>query len=176
VVQAENTERGWRARVASMVREVLRRLEQREAAAKLAAKTAARSVGAAALKTAQRDKIDERALAKTARRPEIRTFVPPANRNAPKSTDREVDRSALLIAGRDDSIEAANRDFNGLGKIDMSKPEPAGVEITGVELVGLADSKDDEAKPDAKDAAKHPAQRRSAHVARYLYVDSLRPY
>jgi hypothetical protein len=174
-VMVENTERGWRTRVAAMVREVLRRLEDRQVAAKIAAAKAARQVGAQAMKTAQRDKADERAMAKAARRPEIKTFVPLGNRNAPKSTDRELDRSALLIANRDDSMDAANRDFNGLGKIDLSKTEPVGPEITRSELVGLGDGRADEAKPDAKDAAKHAQPRRNARVIRFSYSDSLRP-
>ena len=172
-VLSENTDRGWRGRVTAMVLEVLRRLEQKEAAAKAAAKTAAKSVGAAALKTAQRDKIDERALAKAARRAEVKTFVASGNRNAPKSTDREVDRTAMLIPGRDDSIDAANRDFNGLGKIDMAKSEPAGPEITKIELVGLADGNADAAKPDT---GKRAAQRHSANVVKFIYADTLRPY
>jgi hypothetical protein len=178
-VLAENTERGWRARVAAMVREVLGRLEERRVAAKIAAAKAAKQVGAQTVKTAQRDKADERAMAKAARRPEIKTFIPLGNRNAPKSTDRELDRSALLIASRDDSMDAANRDVNGLGKIDLSKTEPAGPEITRSEMVGLGDSRADETKPekaDAKDAAKHAQPRRGARVVRFSYSDSLRPY
>jgi hypothetical protein len=177
-MMAENTERGWRARVAAMVREVLRRLEDRQVAAKIAAAKAARLVGAQAMKTAQRNKADERAMAKAARRPEIKTFVPLGNRNVPKSTDRELDRSALLIASRDDSMDAANRDFNGLGKIDLSKTEPVGPEITRSEMVGLGDGRADEAKPDkadAKDAAKRTQPRRGARVIRFSYSDSLRP-
>lgn len=174
-VLAENTERGWRARVVAMVREVLRRLEERQVAAKIAAAKAAKKVGA--MKTAQRDRLDEHPMAKAVRRPEIKTFIPPGNRNTPKSTDRESDRSALLIASRDDSIDTANRDINGFGRIDLSKSEPAGPEITRVELVGLGDSRADEAKPekaDAKDAAKRAPPRRSARV-RFSYSDSLRP-
>jgi hypothetical protein len=175
-VMAENTERGWRARVATMVLEVLRRLEDRQVA-KTAAAKAARHVGAQTMKTAQRDKADERAMAKAARRPEIRTFVPLGNRNAPKSTDRELDRSALLVASRDESMDTAGRDFNGLGKIDLSKTEPAGPEITRSEMVGLGDGRADEAKPDAKESAKRAQQpRRSARVIRFSYSDSLRPY
>ena len=105
---------------------------------------------------------------------EIKTFVPLGNRNAPKSTDRELDRSALLIASRDDSMDAANRDFNGLGKIDLSKSEPAGPEITRSEMVGLGDSRADEAKADAKDPATRAQPRRSTRV-RFSYSDSLRP-
>jgi hypothetical protein len=176
-VMAENTERGWRARVGAMVLEVLRRLEDRQVAAKTAAAKAARHVGAQAMKTAQRDKADERAMAKAARRPEIRTFVPLGNRNAPKSTDRELDRSALLVASRDESMDTGGRDFNGLGKIDLSKTEPAGPEITRSEMVGLGDGRADEAKPDAKESAKRAQQpRRSARVIRFSYSDSLRPY
>jgi hypothetical protein len=180
--QADTTERGWRMRVASMVREVLRRLDEREAAAKLAAVKLAKQVGAhaQAIKTAQRDKADERALAKPARRAEIKTFVPAANRNTPKSTDREVDRSALLIAGRDDPIEEANRNFNGFGKIDMSKSEPMVPEIARPELVALGDGGTDEAKPqNVKADGKHGAQRRGAapRVVKYLYSDDLtRPF
>lgn len=181
--QADTTERGWRMRVASMVREVLRRLDEREAAAKLAAVKLAKQVGAhaQAIKTAQRDKADERALAKTARRPEMKTFVPAANRNAPKSTDRDSDRSALLIAGRDDPIEEANRNFNGFGKIDMSKSEPMVPEIARPEMIALGDSLADDAKPQsAKPDGKHGAQRRGAptpRVVKYLYSDDLtRPF
>jgi hypothetical protein len=178
-VMAENTERGWRARVAAMVLEVLRRLEDRQVAAKTAAAKAARHVGAQAMKTAQRDKADERAMAKAARRPEIRTFVPLGNRNAPKSTDRELDRSALLVASRDESMDTAGRDFNGLGKIDLSKTEPAGPEVTRSETVGIGDGRADEAKPDkadAKESAKRAQPRRGARVIRFSYSDSLRPY
>jgi hypothetical protein len=178
-VQSDPTERGWRMRVAAMVREVLRRLEEKQVAAKIAATKVAKQVGAQATKIAQRDKADERALARAARRPEIKTFVPAANRNAPKSTDRDVDRSALLIASRDDSIEA-NREFNGFGKIDMSKSEPVGPEIAKAELVALGDGAADDAKSEnAKSDARHPAPRRSAapRVVKYLYADSLhRPY
>jgi len=176
---ADTTESGWRMRVAAMVREVLRRLDEREAAAKLAAVKLAKQVGAhaQAIKTAQRDKVDERAQAKSARRPEIKTFVPAANRNAPKSTDRDGDRSALLIAGRDDPIEEANRNFNGFGKVDMSKSEPMGPEIARPELVALGDGGADDAKPEnAKADGKHGAQRRSAttpRVVKYLYTDNM---
>jgi hypothetical protein len=178
-VMAENSERGWRTRVVAMVREVLRRLEERQVAAKAAAAKAARQLGAQAVRTVQHERL--------ARRAEIRTFVPPGNRNAPKSADRESNRSAVLIASRDDSIDAANRDFSGLGRIDSSKSGPAGAgsEITKFETVGLGDSKPPEAKPepdkpestkaDAKSAAKAPP-RRTSRMAGFTYSDSLRPY
>jgi len=174
---ADPSERGWRARVTVMVGAVLRRLEERQA--KLAAKAAK---SAAVLKTAQRDKLDEHPASKAMRRPEIKTFVPQPNRNVPKSTDKELNRSALLVASRDDSIEAANRNLDGLGKIDLSKSEPVKPEITKVELVGLGDSKAGEAKPEpAKaDAAKpdiKPAAPRHSRVVRFNYLDSLnRPF
>jgi len=101
--EAEATERGWRARVAIMVRDVLKRLEEKRVAAKIAY--------SAAVKTARHlDKVDEQALGKTARRTtEIKTFVPSGGRNAPKSLfwRASTQTGSARAAARDISARSA---------------------------------------------------------------------
>jgi hypothetical protein len=75
-------------------------------------------------------------------------------------------------------MDAANREYNGFGKVDLSKSEPAGPEITRVEMVGLGDNRAEDAKPDkanAKDATKRVQPHRNLRALRYSYSDSLRP-
>jgi hypothetical protein len=192
VLEADATERGWRARVTVMVRNVLKRLEEKQAAAKIAAKSAY----GAAVKTARHiEKLDERAPGKTAPRySEIKTFVPSGSKNAPKSTDKEIGRSAIKIANRDESIETANPGTNGFAKIDLSKSEVVKPGMAKLELVRLDEAKAggarsdgakadgvkaDETKSDGKEAAKPAAPRRSyaTRIVKFLYNDSLnRPF
>ena len=196
---SDTTERGWRARVTVMVRNVLKRLEQQQAAAKIAAKSA---YGAALKTSRQSEKVDEHSTGKTSRRFEIKPFVPLIDKNAPKSTDKEIGRSAIKIATRDEFSETANAESNGLGKIDLSKSEAMRPVTAKLALARLEEAnsdraqrekskagdakadeaksdvaKPDTAKPDHKEAAK-PAPRRSytARIVKYLYSDSLRPF
>ena len=188
-LEADTTERGWRARVAVMVRNVLKRLEEKQAATKIAAKSAY----GAAVKTARHiEKVDEHAPGKTARRYyEIKTFIPSGGKNAPKSTDKEIGRSAIKTANRDESIETANPETNGLAKIDLSKSEAVKPDMAKLQLVRLDEAKADEAKAnetkanetkandaksDSKEAAKPAAPRRSMRVVRFTYTDNLRPF
>src|SRR5205085_12463078 len=61
---------------------------------------------------------------KTARRiTEIKTFVPSGGRNAPKSTDKEIGRSAIRIADRDEAIGPINPETSGFAKTDLTKVE-----------------------------------------------------
>jgi hypothetical protein len=177
---SEASERGWRARATAMVRNVLKRLEERQTAAKIAAK----STDGAAVKTARQiEKADELSAARNVRRPEIKTFVPSGSRNTPKSTDKEFGRSAIKIANRDEQNEAANAETKGLAKIiDLSKSELVKPESAKLELVRQDDAKADEAKAseaksDGKDAAKSAVPRRSptTRVVRFGYSDMLRP-
>ena len=163
-----------------------------------AAKIAAKSAYGAALKTARHlEKADEHGSGKTARRDyEIKTFVPPVGRNAPKSTDKEIGRSAIKIATRDESAETANPQSNGFAKVDLTKSEAAKPNMAKSELVRVHvakadvakadeaksdETKSDETKADAnksdgKEAAKPAAPRRAARVVRFTYSDSLRPF
>ena len=171
---SEASERGWRARATAMVRSVLKRLEERQAQAKIAAK----STDGAAVKTArQLEKADEPSASRNARRYEIKTFVPLGSRNTPKSTDKEFSRSAIKIANRDEQNEAASAETKGLAKvIDLSKSELVKPETAKLELVRQDDAKADETKSDGKDAAKPAAPRRSpTRVVKFLYNDMLRP-
>jgi hypothetical protein len=175
---SDPTERGWRARATAMVRNVLKRLEERQAAAKIAAK----STNGAAVKIArQLEKADEHSPGRNARHFEIKTFVQSGGKNVPKSTDKEIGRSAIKIANRDEPNEAANPEINGLAKIDLSKAEALKPGAVKLELVRLDEAKADEAKADegksdGKDAAKPAAPRRSTRVVRFGYSDMHRPF
>src|SRR5262249_55073193 len=79
-VAADTTERGWIVRATIVVRNVLKRLAEREAAAKLAAARAAeakaaRVAAAKAMRLASNDQ-DDRTSGKPVRRYEVRSFTP----------------------------------------------------------------------------------------------------
>jgi hypothetical protein len=201
VAASDTTERGWIVRATVMVRNVLKRFEAREAAAKLAAKEAAARLAARAeakaaaaeakaaakaAKLALNDQND-RPSGRTARAFEAKVFTPPPAR-APSSAERDLPRSAVRAIGATDGKDSSR----GGPKTDGSKsssdkleparqavfdthPHPVRPEVAKIEMATADAARPEDAKPEQKEAANHPPRRRVQRVARFSYSDMLRP-
>jgi transglycosylase-like protein with SLT domain len=139
VAASDTTERGWIVRATVMVRNVLRRIEAREAAAKLAAKEAAARLAARAeakaaaaeakaaakaAKLALNDQ-DNRPSGRTARAFEAKVFTPPPAK-APSSVERDPPRSAVRTIGATDGKDLTRGGPKTDGsKSNSDKLEPA---------------------------------------------------
>jgi hypothetical protein len=164
-------DRGWRTRATAMVRDVLKRLEEQQVAARIAARNearAARAIAANAMaKAAARPADqDERSSGKPARKAEVKTFTPPVNKTPPASAEKDSQRSAVRVVSTADVRDSVKPDTKGSPKADASNPE--------------ADKLEPAKSEDAKaEAAKEPAKpkRRIERIAKYLYTDNLnRPF
>jgi hypothetical protein len=196
VAASDTTERGWIVRATVMVRNVLKRFEAREAAAKLAAKEAAARLAARAeakaaaaeakaaakaAKLALNDQ-DDRPSGRTARAFEAKVFTPPPAK-APSSAERDLPRSAVrAIAATDGKDSARGGPKTDGSKSNSDKLEPARQTVFDTHPhpvrpeVAVADAaRPEDAKPEQKEAVNHPPRRRVQRVARFSYSDMLRP-
>ena len=199
----DTTERGWIVRATVMVRNVLRRIEAREAAAKLAAKEAAARLAARAeakaaaaeakaaakaAKLALNDQDDRPSGRRPVRHFEAKPFTPPGK--APSSTERDPPRSAVRVVG----VAEGNSSRAGGPKTDGSRsdldrleparqvvfdthPHPVRPDMAKVDMAKVDMAKPEDAKPEQKEAAATPQRRpRVQRVARFSYSDMLRPH
>jgi hypothetical protein len=170
-------DRGWRMRATAMVRDVLKRLEEQRVAARIAARNDAKAAAAARI-AARKAEQQERLSARPARKAEVRTFMPPANRAPPASLEKDTQRSAVRVASTADVRDLSRPDAKGTPKTDGSKTDADRPEAVKAEVAKADDAKADSqegAKEPAKDAAK--PKRRIQRIARFLYSDSLnRPF
>jgi hypothetical protein len=182
VVASETTERGWIVRATVMVRDVLKRLEVREVAAKLAARAEAKAAAAKAAKLALNDQGD-RPSGRTARNFEAKPFTPPPGK-APSSIERDPSRSAVRMIGAaegKDSSRAGGPKTDGSksasDKLEPAKQAVSDPHLAKAELAKPELAKPEDAKPEQKEAAATPPPRRPRvqRVARFSYSDMLRP-
>ena len=187
VAASDTTERGWIVRATIMVRNVLKRIEAREAAARLAAaRASAKAAAAKAAKLALNEEGDRRS-GRMARNVEAKPFTPPPGR-APSSVDRDSPRSAVRaigVAEAKDSFWAAGPRTDGL-KSDPDRLEPARqaahdrhaakTEVAKAEVAKPDTANAEDAKPEQKEAAYPPPRRRVQRVARYSYSDMHKPH
>jgi hypothetical protein len=196
-VASDTTERGWIVRATVMVRNVLKRLEAREYAAKLSAKVAAAKAAAAKQTRLAANDQDERPSGRPARNFEARAFTPPPGK-APPSIEKDPQRSAVRVIGvaegKDssrsggpktdgsntgtDKLEPAKQAASAphTAKPDVNKPDVAKPDLAKHDLAKPDPAKPEDAKPEQKEAANpSPRRPRVQRVARFSYSDMLKP-
>jgi hypothetical protein len=187
-------------RATVMVRNVLRRLEVREAAARLEAARASAKAAAAKAKLALNDAAkaklalnvqDDRPSGRPARNFEAKAFTPPPGK-APSSMEKDPPRSAVRVVG---AAEGKDSSRSGGPKTDGSKSDPdrlepakyhAAYHAAGHDTARQETAKQDvtkpdvtkpeDAKPEQKEAATPPRRPRVQRVARFSYSDMLKPH
>jgi hypothetical protein len=196
-VASEATERGWIVRATVMVRNVLRRLEAREAAARLSAKVAAAKAAAKQQTKLALNDQDDRPSSRTARTLEAKAFTPPPGK-APPSIERDPPRSAVRVIGvaeGKDSSRAGGPKTDGsnagtdklqpakhaaaaphAAKPDVNKPDATKPDATKPDVAKSDAAKPEDAKPEQKEAATPPRRPRVQRVARFSYSDMLKPH
>jgi hypothetical protein len=195
VAASDTTERGWIVRATVVVRNVLKRLEAREAAAKLAAKVAAAKAAAEQARLAANDQ-DDRPVGRMARNFEAKAFTPPPGR-APSTIERDAPRSAVRVIGvaegRDSSrVGGPRTDGSNTGtdkleparhavvphvaRLDLVKPDLTRPDAAKADAAKADSAKPEDAKPEQKEAAAPQRRPRVQRVARFSYSDMLKPH